>query len=144
MKVVEKGILILADSIGNEKLADSMPYKDERKKILDSGTIEIREDEKIVFKKDYLCKSLSQAAALIVGRSISGPSYWGNHSVKQLKEKDEKVSDDSVENNLSIENSATTIHDDEFDINFDSSGSGYSSRGSEGTSSGYESLNDDK
>ena len=66
-----------------------MSYKNLRSKLQEEGVLIINND-KLVFTKDYLFPSPSQAAAVIVGYAINGRHSWCLTDGTTLKEHEEK------------------------------------------------------
>ena len=87
----EEGIIVKKDSeaFSKEKASLGLSYKNLRSKLQEEGVL-ITNRDKLVFTKDYLFPSPSQAAAVIVGYSINGRQSWCLTDGTTLKEYEEK------------------------------------------------------
>jgi len=87
----EEGIVVKKDSEAFSKERDSLglSYKNLRSKLQEEGVL-ITYKDKLVFTKDYLFPSPSQAAAVIVGYAINGRHSWCLTDGTTLKEHEEK------------------------------------------------------
>lgn len=82
-----EGIVVLEGSEATKNLQQSMPngYKELRDKLINNETL-ILEGTKYIFKKNALFNTATPAAAVIVGRSVTGPQTWKSADGKTLKE----------------------------------------------------------
>lgn len=73
----DEGLVVLKNSEAAQGIKNSLSagYRTLRESLISSRTL-VKEDEKFKFAKDHLFNSPSQAAAVIVGYSISGPEFW--------------------------------------------------------------------
>jgi hypothetical protein len=87
----EEGIVVKKDSEAFYKERDSLglSYKNLRSKLQEEGIL-IANENKLVFTKDYLFPSPSQAAAVIVGYAINGRNSWCLTDGTTLKQYEEK------------------------------------------------------
>lgn len=87
----EEGIVVKKDSeaFSKEKNSLGLTYKILRSKLREEGVL-IANRDKLIFTKDYLFPSPSQAAAVIVGYAINGRHSWCLANGTTLKEYEEK------------------------------------------------------
>lgn len=73
----DEGLVVLKNSEAAQEIKNSLPAGSRtlRENLISSGTL-VTEGETFKFTKDHLFSSPSQAAAVIVGYSISGPEHW--------------------------------------------------------------------
>ena len=73
----DEGIVVLAKSQAALSVQGSLSagYRALRERLIQSGTL-IQSDTKLVFARDHLFKSPTQAAAILVGYSINGREAW--------------------------------------------------------------------
>lgn len=88
--VTNEGIVVLAGSEVSTNLRDSLSsgYKKLREQLITNSVI-TEVDGKLVFSKDQLFTSPSQAAAILVGYAINGRHHWQTNkgiSLKQIEE----------------------------------------------------------
>lgn len=86
------GFVVLKGSIANSQFAPSTSdsVKKIRTTLEKSGIIQKQDEKHLIFTNDYLFASLSQAAGVIRGGSVSGPLSWKNKKTgKTIKEEDE-------------------------------------------------------
>lgn len=85
------GFLVLEGSEVSEKVKDSLSigYKNKRELLLEKGIL-TKNNDKLVFSKDYEFSSPSTAAAIIVGYAINGRQVWKDKYNKSLKEIEEE------------------------------------------------------
>jgi len=88
----DEGIIVLSGSEVSPSIADSLKdaYKKLRIQLQDSGIIQPK-NTKLIFAKDYLFTSPSQAAGIIVGYSINGRQCWKTKEGVSLKEFEENL-----------------------------------------------------
>jgi hypothetical protein len=91
--LTNEGIVVLTSSLASKTVQNSLAdgSKKLREQLIEKDILK-QTDTGYVFTKDYLFKSPSQAAAIIVGYSISGPKSWKNQDGKSLKEIEESNS----------------------------------------------------
>lgn len=82
----DEGIVVLQGSEVSEKDSENYGYKSLREKLISDGVINRSETNKFSFAKNYLFKSPSSAACVIVGYSINGRSAWKNKNGKSINE----------------------------------------------------------
>ncbi len=89
--LTEEGIVVKKDSEAFSKERDSLglSYKNLRNKLQEEGVL-VENGNKLLFTKDYLFPSPSQAAAVIVGYAINGRNSWCLTDGTTLKEYEEK------------------------------------------------------
>lgn len=89
--LTDEGIVVKegSEAFSNERDSLGLSYKNLRSKLLEEGVLTTKED-KLLFTKDYLFPSPSQAAAIIVGYSINGRHSWCLTDGTTLKEYEEK------------------------------------------------------
>lgn len=89
--LTDEGIVVKEGSEAFPKERDSLglSYKNLRSKLLEESVL-ITNEDKLLFTKDYLFPSPSQAAAIIVGYSINGRHAWCLTDGTTLKEYEEK------------------------------------------------------
>lgn len=89
--LTDEGIVVKKDSEVFYKERDSLgvTYKNLRSKLQEEGVL-ITSKNKLLFTKDYLFSSPSQAAAVIVGYAINGRNSWCLTNGTTLKEYEEK------------------------------------------------------
>lgn len=82
-----EGIVVLEGSEAAKNLQQSMSngYKELRDKLINNETL-VLEGNKYIFKKNTLFNTATPAAAVIVGRSVTGPQTWKSADGKTLKE----------------------------------------------------------
>lgn len=92
-QLTDEGIVVLSGSMVAGDICDSLStgYKKLRSQLIESGIINKRSDGVLVFTKDQLFTSPSQAAAIIVGYAINGRNSWQTESGKTLKIVEEQV-----------------------------------------------------
>jgi hypothetical protein len=83
--VVKKG----SEAFSNERDSLGLSYRNLRSKLQEEGVL-IKNEDKLLFTKDYLFPSPSQAAAVIVGYSINGRNSWCLTDGTTLKEYEEQ------------------------------------------------------
>ena len=86
----DEGLIVQATSTASKVVKDSLShgYRQLREQLIDNGTM-IESDGHYTFTKNYLFKSPSQAAAIIVGYAINGRNHWKTNSgitIKQIEE----------------------------------------------------------
>lgn len=77
-KLIKNGFLVLEGSIAAKEIAPSFPntqYYEPRQKLLMDRII-IERDNQLVFTKDYLFNSPSEAASVVMGRNATGQRDW--------------------------------------------------------------------
>lgn len=89
--LTDEGIVVKKGSEAFSKERDSLglSYKNLRSKLLEDSVL-ITNKDKLLFTKDYLFPSPSQAAAVIVGYAINGRNSWCLTNGRTLKEYEEK------------------------------------------------------
>jgi hypothetical protein len=87
----DEGIVVLQGSEATKETHNSlqMGYRELKEKLINNGTLKM-EGDKYIFQKSYLFDTSSPAAAIIVGRSISGPQTWKDKNGKTLKQIEEE------------------------------------------------------
>lgn len=86
------GFVIMKGSIANTQTVPSISdsVKNIRTILENSGILQKHDNNHLIFTSDYLFASLSQAAGVIRGGSVSGPLSWKNKKTgKTIKEEDE-------------------------------------------------------
>ena len=88
--VTNEGIVVLTGSEVSKNIKDSLSfgYKKLREQLIASSVI-VEDGDKLVFSKDQLFTSPSQAGAIIVGYAINGRRYWQNNEGISLKDIEE-------------------------------------------------------
>lgn len=86
----DEGIVVKKGSEANKETRSSLSngYKTLKETLVNEGILKEKDQDLYEFTDNYLFKSSSQAAAVIVGYSISGPQSW-YHNGKTLKEIEE-------------------------------------------------------
>lgn len=82
----DEGIVVLIGSDVSEKSSKNYGYKTLRDELIQDGTIQKSQNDKLVFAKKYLFSSPSAAAAVIVGYSINGRRNWKDKNGRTLSE----------------------------------------------------------
>ncbi len=85
-QLTDEGIVVLAASIASKNVKESLSsgYRKLRDQLIQNGTLE-ESNSGYIFTKNYLFKSPSQAAAIIVGYSINGRHHWQTKNGITLK-----------------------------------------------------------
>lgn len=88
----DEGMVVLAGSQAVEKTQASLPNVINilRDTLVEKSILTLKNNH-LIFEKDYLFSSPSQAAAFILGRSASGPQSWFNQHGQSLKELEERT-----------------------------------------------------
>lgn len=88
--VTNEGIVVLSGSEVSTNLRDSLSsgYKKLREQLIANSVI-IEYGDKLIFSKDQLFTSPSQAAAILVGYAINGRHHWQTNSGISLKQIEE-------------------------------------------------------
>ncbi|HWY10356.1 MAG TPA: GIY-YIG nuclease family protein [Bacteroidia bacterium] len=83
----DEGIVVLEGSEVVQTFSPSLHlgYQKLREKLINNGTLKLI-GNKYVFQKNYLFDAATPAAAIIVGRSISGPQTWKDKNGSSLKD----------------------------------------------------------
>jgi len=90
--VTNEGVVVLAGSEISSSPRDSLSsgYKKLREQLINNSTI-IEKEGKLIFSRDQLFTSPSQAAAIIVGYAINGRHHWQANNGVTLKQIEESV-----------------------------------------------------
>ena len=96
----DEGIVVLKSSELAMNIMNSLSfgYREFREKLINNGSLKLSGD-KYIFEKDVLFDSPSQAAGIIVGYSINGPSNWKNSQGKSLKEVEKEKFEKTIHSN---------------------------------------------
>lgn len=83
----DEGVVVFESSIASLIEHDSLSssYKNLRENLIGENVL-VEEDDKLVFRKDYLFRSPSAAACVVSGYSINGRNCWKNKHGKSIKE----------------------------------------------------------
>jgi len=82
----DEGIVVLKGSEVANNESSSYNYTVLRRKLISEEVIVPYQADKLIFKEDYLFKSPSAAAAVVLGYSINGRDAWKNKLGKTLNE----------------------------------------------------------
>lgn len=84
--MTDEGILVLKKSEVSNKESRSYNYTALREKLVRNGVILDNKENKCYFEKDYLFKSPSAAASVILGYSANGRNIWKDKDNRTLNE----------------------------------------------------------
>jgi len=84
--MTDEGIVVLKDSEAFNGQLKSYGYSTLREKLVSDKLLISSQNGKLIFREDYLFKSPSAAAAVIMGYSINGRDWWKDKNGRSINE----------------------------------------------------------